>query len=197
MDSAYLDTLRELCSFGGGHAATGLSKLFNRKVKIAMPLVKVAHAPNEQRELLPDAKGNILIASLIKFESGEDALLVQAYPSAEVHTLVELVSDNKEENLSKEIEDSFLMEVANLISGALVSALSNFIGEVIEPFPPFFLAGKEEKVLNNLQKRQKKNSHGAFLVQIKISIEHTNLNFDLSFIPFFDLVEKVWKIAKG
>ena len=196
MNTAYIDTLRELCSFSAGNAATGLSKLLKKKVRIAMPIIKIAYTLEEQKEFLHDTEDNMLIATLITFESGEEGIIVQTYTSKGAHKLVEVAKTGEEIYASEEFEESILLEIANLISGSLVSSLSNFIGETIEPAPPFILVGKEDKIFKDLSKRQKTTPRGAFLAQVKILIEPKDLIFSLSFIPFFNLMEKVWKIAK-
>ncbi len=136
LQDIHLDALREVANIGAGHAATALSQLTGKRIMIDVPDVKVCaveRAPEAIQDvdsvvaaILMHVLGDLTGRSLLLF-SREGALL-----------LVDMLL-NKEPGTTKifaELEQSSLKETANIITGAYLNALSDFLGVMLLPSVP-------------------------------------------------------------
>ena len=131
-----LDALKEVANIGAGHAATALSQLTGRRIMIDVPSVEVcqiedAHAAISESDdvvaaILMHVLGDLTGRSLLLFPR-EGALL-----------LVDMLL-NKEPGTTKifsELEQSSIKETANIITGAYLNGLSDFLGVMLLPSVP-------------------------------------------------------------
>ncbi len=131
-----LDALKEVANIGAGHAATALSQLTDRRIMIDVPQVQVCaieDAPSAVRDtdavvaaILMHVLGDLTGRSLLLF-SREGAL-----------ALVDMLL-KKEPGTTKifsELEQSALKETANILTGAYLNALSDFLGVMLLPSVP-------------------------------------------------------------
>jgi len=132
-----IDALKEVGNIGGGHAATALSQLVGRKTMVKVPSVYVIPleevsglvGPSEDAvgvgilmHLLGDATGKIIIV----FDREDAALLASLMLDAELEDI----------KVIGEAEQSALKELGNILTGAYLSALGDFMGLILLPSVP-------------------------------------------------------------
>ena len=131
-----LDALREIANIGAGHAATALSTMTGDTIMISVPMLNVAP--------LEDAVGRIAspeepVAAVLMHMLGDltgRTLLV--FPQRVAIRLAELML-HRPAGTSKELgalEQSAIKEAGNILSGAYMNALSDFMGLMLLPSPP-------------------------------------------------------------
>jgi chemotaxis protein CheC len=131
-----LDALREIANIGAGHAATALSTMTGDTIMISVPMLNVAP--------LEDAVGRIAspeepVAAVLMHMLGDltgRTLLV--FPQRVAIRLAELML-HRPSGSSKELgalEQSAIKEAGNILSGAYMNALSDFMGLMLLPSPP-------------------------------------------------------------
>lgn len=143
-----LDALREIANIGAGHAATALSQLTGRRIMIQVPNVEIRPIENAPAAItdansvvvavLMHVLGDLTGRSLLLF-SREGALM-----------LVDMLF-NKEPGTTKifsELEQSSLKETANIITGAYLNALSDFLGVMVLPSVPSLAVDLCEAILS-------------------------------------------------
>lgn len=122
-----LDGLREVANVGAGHAATALSQLTRRRIMVEVPRLRIA--PIAEVDSLDAARG----AAAVLFQVLGDATgrCVQIFPSRTASRLAEILLTRPVVQFPDafgEMERSTLMEVGNIVTGAYLSALSDFLG---------------------------------------------------------------------
>jgi len=131
-----LDALREVANIGAGHAATALSQMTNRTIMIDVPEVNVRRL-EDVADLLYEP--NEVVAAVLMHMLGDltgRTLLV--FPQRVAIRLAELML-HRPAGSSKELgalEQSAIKEAGNILSGAYMNALSDFMGMMLLPSPP-------------------------------------------------------------
>jgi chemotaxis protein CheC len=135
------DALREVGNIGAGHAATALSQMLNRTVRISEPSIEIlkfedlaARIGDDDAEIsvvhmavLGDAPGQMLVL----FDRAQAVGFVQTFISR-------LVGDIQ---VFDSIADSTLKEIGNIIAGAYLTALMSLTGTNLLPSIPTLSSG--------------------------------------------------------
>jgi len=133
LNESDLDFLRELSSIGVGHAATALSQLIGRQVRMRVPKVSIVDLSSVPElmggsekvvsgvylQVLGDARGGILLI----------------FPDDSSRSLISLLLKRVDEPLS-EMGASTLKEVGNILASAYLSVLGNMLGITLIPSIP-------------------------------------------------------------
>jgi len=132
-----LDGLREVANIGAGHAATALSQMIDQRVLISVPAIRVV-----QLEEVPELIGapeQVVSAVMMKLIGDVTGRTVQLFPGPTASAMVGALlgrnglhfPDDFAEN-----EQSALKEVSNILVGAYINALSEFMGMMLIMSPP-------------------------------------------------------------
>src|SRR5688572_26983771 len=142
-----IDALKEVANIGAGHAATALSLMTGARIMIDVPTVNVAPLA----ELIPGiAEDDDEIVSVV----------MDMYGSLKGHTLLALplVTGRRLADLMLRrerrpggrldmLEESALKEAGNILGGAYMTALSEFLEMTLLPSPPRLLVGTTSVVM--------------------------------------------------
>lgn len=135
LKETHLDALREVANIGAGHAATALSQMTGSKIMISVPQISITSLEEIPNEIEEDEEP---IAAVLMHMLGDltgRTLLVFPRPTA--IRLAELML-NRPGQVGElgELEQSALKEAGNILSGAYMNALSDFLGLMLLPSPP-------------------------------------------------------------
>ncbi len=120
-----LDALREVGNIGSGNAATALAQFLNRKIDMTVPNVAIMEL-NEIPKIVGGPKQTILGIFLRIMGEISGRFLLFIPESTSIKMLKYLIPNSNIESLTKidEIESSCLRELANILAGAFLNALS-------------------------------------------------------------------------
>ena len=129
-----LDVLREISNIGAGNAATSLSSLLGKSVD--MSVSRVAPMPfNEIVEYVGGAERMILTV-FVRIEGGISGNILFTMNLPDARALVRHMTGVVEEEGFSEMGLSVLHEVGNIVIGAYITALSDFLGFELHPSVP-------------------------------------------------------------
>jgi chemotaxis protein CheC len=143
-----LDALREAANIGAGHAATALSTMVNDRVMVSVPEIQIA-----QLEDVPDLIGppdEVVSAVMMKLLGDVTGRTVQIFPAQTASALVGALTGRgpvKFPDQFGELEQSALREVSNILVGAYINALSEFMGMMLIMSVPAFAIDTAAAVL--------------------------------------------------
>jgi|SRR5687768_9439203 len=136
LTATQLDALREVANIGAGHAATALSTMTGQTIMISVPMLNIARL----EEVPPQISGpEEPVAAVMMHMLGDltgRTLLV--FPKPTAIRLSELML-RRPAGSSKDLgvlEQSAIREAGNILSGAYMNALSDFMGMMLLPSPP-------------------------------------------------------------
>jgi chemotaxis protein CheC len=148
LSPARLDALKEVANVGAGHAATALSLMTGARIMIDVPTVNVG----QLSELVPQiAPSDVPIVSVMMDMRGSlNGQTLLALPVATARRLADLMLRRERRagpgpfNL---LEESALSEAGNILGGAYMTALSEFLKMQLMPSPPRFRIATTTEIL--------------------------------------------------
>jgi chemotaxis protein CheC len=148
MDPNAIEPLEEVCSIATGNAANALSKLIGQTVTFAVPSVKTMSVEEVSKTLGSSAE--LLSASMVKITGDANGLILFSLDPSGAQALSADIINRQTGGEYKDIDQSVLKEMVNIVGGAALSSLSQFldikllqsvpdsttdmIGAVIDPF---------------------------------------------------------------
>ncbi|MCZ0702585.1 chemotaxis protein CheC [Natronobacillus azotifigens] len=133
-----LDTLKEIGNIGSGNAATSLSMLLNHKVDMNVPAVRVVGF--DQMMDLVGGADKLIVAVFLRIEGEAPGNMFFVLSPGEAETFVKemtgIESFSVEQPPLDEMALSALQELGNILAGAYLSALSDFIQVLLQPSVP-------------------------------------------------------------
>ncbi len=124
LTSLEIDTLREIGSIGTGNAATSLSEMLGKPIRITLPEVRIM-GYNEAIEWIggPEA---ITAGVLVKISGQMNGLMLSVQSLDFVNLVLNsmLDEDIQDYNELKELEKSALIEIGNIMISTFINALT-------------------------------------------------------------------------
>ena len=147
LTSLEIDTLREIGSIGTGNAATALSQMLGKEVRITMPEVRIM-GYNEAIEWIggPEA---VTAGVLVKMSGDVGGIMLSVQKLDLINFILQTMLDRDIQDY-KELEDlqqSALIEIGNIMISAFVTALSGLAGVDINLTVPAFAVDMQGAIL--------------------------------------------------
>lgn len=142
-----LDALREVANIGAGHAATALSKMVGSTIMISVPRITVAQLENIPP--IVSASNEPVAAVVLNMLGDLNGRTLLVFPETVAVRISELMLRRPVHSSTAlgDIEQSALKEAGNILSGAYMNALSDFMGMVLLPSPPSLTVDRSTIVL--------------------------------------------------
>ena len=147
MNSLEIDTLREIGSIGTGNAATALSQMLGKEVRITLPEVRIM-GYNEAIEWIggPEA---VTAGVLVKMSGDMGGIMLSVQKLELVNIILETMLGQSIQDYEElaELERSALIEIGNIMISAFVTALSGLAGININLTVPAFAVDMQGAIL--------------------------------------------------
>lgn len=142
-----LDALREVANIGAGHAATALSQMTGQTIMISVPTINIT--PLEDVPPHIGDPGEPVAAVLMQMQGDLTGRTLLVFPQATAIRLAEIMMRRPHagDGALSEIEQSAIKEAGNILSGAYMNALSDFMGLKLMPSPPSLAIDMSQAVL--------------------------------------------------
>jgi len=146
---ARIDALKEVASIGAGHAATALSLMTGARIMIEVPMVTVGQLDELAPAIAePDAP---IVSVMMEMNGSLTGQTLLALPMVTGRRLADLMLRRERRSGSTafdSLEESALKEAGNILGGAYMTALSDFLGMHLMPSPPRFRVGIAQQILD-------------------------------------------------
>ena len=143
-----IDALREVANMGAGHAATALSQMTGSTIMISVPRINIARLEDIPPQIAsPEEPVAAVLMHMLGDLTGRTLLV---FPRPTAMRLSELML-RRPAGSSKglgELEQSAIKEAGNILSGAYMNALSDFMGMMLLPSPPSLAVDMSQAVLS-------------------------------------------------
>lgn len=136
LNANQLDALREVANIGAGHAATALSQMTASTILISVPRLKVVPLEELSLEIGPPEEPVAAVLMAMLGDITGRTLLV--FPRGVALRLAGILTKRTfdEKTGLGPLGESALKEAGNILSGAYLSALSEFMGMMLLNSPP-------------------------------------------------------------
>ncbi len=142
-----LDALREVANIGAGHAATALSQMTGCTIMISVPTINIARLEDVPPQVSgPEEPVAAVLMHMLGDLTGRTLLV---FPKPTAIRLSELMLRRPQGSSVDlgELEQSAIKEAGNILSGAYMNALSDFMGLMLLPSPPSLAVDMSDAVL--------------------------------------------------
>lgn len=147
LSSLEIDTLREIGSIGTGNAATALSQMMNKQVRITLPEVRIMEY-NEAIEWIGGPE-EVTAGVLVKMSGDIGGIMLSVQKLELVNVVLNAMlgeSIDGYENLT-ELERSAMIEIGNIMISTFINALSGLAGVNIKLTVPAFAVDMQGAIL--------------------------------------------------
>jgi chemotaxis protein CheC len=150
LSPARLDALKEVANIGAGHAATALSLMTGARIMIDVPTVSVG----QLSELMPAiaAADAPLVSVMMDMHGSLNGQTLLALPLVTGHRLADLLLRRERDGTGDgfdQLEQSALKEAGNILGGAYMTALSEFLEMQLMPSPPRLRIATASEILED------------------------------------------------
>ncbi|MEO7366845.1 MAG: chemotaxis protein CheC, partial [Gemmatimonadaceae bacterium] len=171
-----MDALKEVANIGAGHAATALSMMTGARIMIDVPTVNVAPLD----ELIPGIadEDSQIVSVMMDMHGSLEGHTLLALPLATGRRLADLMlrRERRPGGVLDVLEESALKEAGNILGGAYMTALSEFLGMTLLPSPPRLTVGTTAQVMDE-HRKQAANAAAACCVETEFSFEEIGEQF--------------------
>ncbi|MBA3559781.1 MAG: chemotaxis protein CheC [Gemmatimonadaceae bacterium] len=131
-----LDALREVANIGAGHAATALSQMTSNTIMITVPKIHVTRLEDVPAQL--NSEDEPIAAVLMHMMGDLTGRTLLVFPQPTAVRMAELMLRRPIGSSSElgVLEQSAIKEAGNILAGAYMNALSEFMGLMLLPSPP-------------------------------------------------------------
>jgi len=148
-----LDFFREIENIGAGHAATALSVMTGRPITISVPRAQLC-GYNEITHIM-DGPENVVVGLLVGISDDLRGFILLVLDLNDARMLVSTLLGEPIENVSEdgafsEMQVSALCEVANILIGSYITAISELTGLRINASVPELVVDMAGAVMNLL-----------------------------------------------
>jgi chemotaxis protein CheC len=136
LEALQMDALKEVANIGAGHAATALSQLTDRRIMISVPEITVTDIDGLSELLL--VSDEVVAAVLMHMLGDLTGRTLLMFPDDNARLLCDLLLKREPGATVEfgELERSSLKEAGNILGGAYMNALSDFMGMMLLPSVP-------------------------------------------------------------
>ncbi len=142
-----LDALREVANIGAGHAATALSTMTGATIMISVPTINIARLEDVPPQISgPEEPVAAVLMNMMGDLTGRTLLVFPKPTAIRLSELMLRRAPGSSQDLG-ELEQSAIKEAGNILSGAYMNALSDFMGLMLLPSPPSLAVDMSTAVL--------------------------------------------------
>jgi len=171
-----IDALKEVANIGAGHAATALSLMTGARIMIDVPTINVAPLS----ELIPGIaeEGAQIVSVLMDMHGSLKGHTLLALPLVTGRRLADLMlrRERRDGGALDLLEESALKEAGNILGGAYMTALSEFLGMTLLPSPPRLTVGTTDTVMEQ-HRREASSAAAACCVETEFTFEEIGERF--------------------
>lgn len=178
-----IDALREIGSVGAGNAATALSKLLGKKIRISVPDTRVVRLEDVPEKLGGTEK--IITAVYFQAVGNISASILFMFQSSDALRIVDLLMDRKigETRILDEFSQSALKELGNITTGCYLFAMSEFIKLTIFHSTPSLVTDMLGAVLDGILIRLGMEAEHALIIETEFTVGENIVKGWFLFIP--------------
>lgn len=200
LNNEQIDALKEVGTIGAGHAANALSQMTNKKIMISVPEVKAI--PLKKTVELAGPPENLVASIYMKLMGDCQGTALLIFPRKSAFTLVDILMNRPagQTKFLKEIDQSALKEVGNILAGSFLTALMEFLDISLIPSVPLIAYDMVGAILEAMAIEFGEDAD--YIICIQTEFIDPSLDIEGKFILIFDreplsvIIEKIEKKIK-
>ena len=145
-----LDALREVANIGAGHAATALSTMTGQSIMIKVPTISITRLDEVPGHVVADPEDAVavILLQMLGDLTGRSILVFPAHTACRLAEMMLQRPRGSSPSIAL-LEESALKECGNILSGAYLNALADFMHLTLLPSPPLLAVDMASAVLSS------------------------------------------------
>ncbi|MBR2214278.1 MAG: chemotaxis protein CheC [Selenomonadaceae bacterium] len=193
LSPAQLDALREIGNIGAGNSATALSQVINKRIDMNVP--KVALVPLES---VPDLVGGpdvIVVGVFLRVYGKAPGNILFLLPQKSAYYLVDTLMGKHHGDTQKLdfMDESALMEIGNILSGAYLNAFFTFTQISMLPSIPALAMDMAGAILNVVLVQLGQMGDKALVIETQFLSEDDGIDGQFFLVPDPGSLETIMK----
>lgn len=193
LSPAQLDALREIGNIGAGNSATALSQVINKRIDMNVP--KVALVPLES---VPDLVGGpdvIVVGVFLRVYGKAPGNILFLLPQKSAFYLVDTLMGKRHGDTQKLdfMDESALMEIGNILSGAYLNAFFTFTQISMLPSIPALAMDMAGAILNVVLVQLGQMGDKALVIETQFLSEDDGIDGQFFLVPDPGSLETIMK----
>ena len=181
-----LEILLELGSIGAGHAATSLADVLQQQILIDVPKIHTMAPHLIQKFYNKHDMPTIAVYLSLREKYGCDILLM--FELAEAKKIAAMMSfASSIEDLDPEMETSAIHELANILIGSFLTAISDFIGVGLMPTTPESVVDSFDAIIDTFLIKQSMDAENAMIFETRFKRQGEDAKCMLMIFPSLEL----------
>ena len=178
-----LDALREIGNVGAGNSATALSQIINKRIDMNVP--KVALVPIEAVPDLVGGPDTIVVGVFLRVYGRAPGNILFLLPQKSAFYLVDTLMGRAHGTTTKLdfMDESALMEIGNILSGAYLNAFFNFTHISMLPSIPALAMDMAGAILNVILVQLGQMGDQALVIETEFLAEDDGINGHFFLVP--------------
>lgn len=178
-----LDALREIGNVGAGNSATALSQIINKRIDMNVPKVDLVPI-----EAVPDLVGGadtIVVGVFLRVYGKAPGNILFLLPQRSAFYLVDTLMGREHGTTQKLdfMDESALMEIGNILSGAYLNAFFNFTHISMLPSIPALAMDMAGAILNIILVQLGQMGDRALVIETEFLAEDDGINGHFFLVP--------------
>jgi chemotaxis protein CheC len=194
-DPADLGILQEVGNIGAGHAATSLSTVLQQDVSIDIPRICCLppHLVGKHYDRT-DMPTTAVLMQLTRDYECDILLMFEVSEAKKIAALMTMAPSIEE--LDASMEESAIQELANIVIGSFLTAISDFTGVQLIPTPPLRVVDTFDSILDNVIVKQSMIAEKALVFDACFKRQGTDAKSILIIFPSPELKQILVKKSK-
>jgi chemotaxis protein CheC len=185
----------ELGSIGAGHAATALSEVLQQPVSIEVPrLITIPTHMVTQFYKRYDTPTEAVHLQLMEDFGCDILLMIELNEAKKIASMMTMAASIDE--CDPEIQSSAIKELANILIGSFLTAISDFSGVKLLPTTPQSIIDGFDAIIENFLIKQSMVSEDALVFETRLKRSGQDSDSLLMIFPSVELKEKLVKYSK-
>ena len=178
-----MDALREIGNIGAGNSATALSQIINKRIDMNVP--KVALVPIETVPDLVGGPDTIVVGVFLRVYGKAPGNILFLMPKKSAFYLVDTLMGREHGTTQKLdfMDESALMEIGNILSGAYLNAFFNFTHISMLPSIPALAMDMAGAILNIVLVQLGQMGDQAMVIETEFLAEDDGINGHFFLVP--------------
>lgn len=200
-----LDILKEVTNIASGNAISALASFTDKELDIYIPSIQKIHFRDlssflgNEEDIIVAINQNVLsgFEGEILFVLDECSFKNIVFEVIQKYGLLDYKSSNDIDiyDLSS-LEVSTVQEIGNILTGSYLSAISELIGQEVNPSSPIISVDMAASILSHLYSLYPVFSDYIFFVNTKLSLDNINMNSMVFLIPKKDGFDNLIKLIQ-
>ena len=196
IDDQKLDVLKELGNIGAGNAATSISLMLGKTIKITVPSAEIIPVSELWKKFTDPEE--VTSGAMVEIEGEIEGALLFLLGAEETKSLIELLMLPRPDDLTNmdELTSSAIGEIANIMCSSYIIALSNFTGINIHSMPPKVVVDMLSAIVSEVSLIITNGGDYVILIQTDILLEELEdkVKGYLIYISDEKILKRSWKV---